>query len=598
MKILNFKSHLVRGLIIIFSLHSFGIASAQTTVNSLDELSNAKTYTLYNPHYTTYAIYNPSAGNDYLWAAGMTGDSSHALRNPDYATPYDPTSPNGAWMIVNYEDTTYIYNVGAKKFLHVGTTGGTQATQLLDTPTPVSISKLDDGFAIITTPGSKNYMCAAPQMTYPISVWTTNDAGSLWQISENPNVPADYETCLSLLESRLPVTLTIITRNGNIYPRTDGGGFPDQITQHQPLTFSAQSFNGYTCPDGVKVRHGRNLNGPRWADGRQQWSEFTLEATEDLTTIPADSIDGDIRITALWEQTDPNTMQMVFSDEFDGIGEPDSQWWTRTVRLRSTWNRWCSTDPRVVYQQNGALHCLAIPTPSDSPEDIPMLTGGIRSLGLFDFQYGYAEARIKSAPWRGNFPAFCMMPASSPNGWPNDGEIDIWETIDASTQSWHTIHTNWTFNLHHGPNSQTFGPLDYSQWHTFAVDWDESSITWYVDGQRVWSYTKSTDPSALSQGQWPFDAPFYLILNQSVGDGSWAASADTSHTYETLFDWVRVYQPADITGLDELGVRSEELGVGNDQSAYDLQGRKISNFKSQTSNLKGIYIIGGKKVVK
>ena len=235
-----------------------------------------------------------------------------------------------------------------------------------------------------------------------------------------------------------------------------------------------------------------------------------------------------------------------------------------------------------------------------------MLTGGIKSLGLVSFQYGHAEARIKTNQWRGNFPAFWMMPASSPKGWPNDGEIDIWETIDASTQSWHTVHTNWTFNLHHGPNSQTFGPLDYSLWHTFAVDWDESSITWYVDGQRVWSYTKSIDPSALDQGQWPFDAPFYLILNQSVGDGSWAANADTGHTYETLFDWVRVYQPADITGINELGVRSEELRVGNGQSAYDLQGRKLSPFPSGGAGgrlpngqlPKGIYIIGGKKVVK
>ncbi|MDO4951147.1 MAG: glycoside hydrolase family 16 protein [Bacteroidales bacterium] len=589
-------------------------AGGQNIPATVEELSADKAYTIRNPHFSAYAISSPDNHDHYVWAAEMIGDDDHPIKNPSYSLPLDPASPYRAWMIVNYEGQWYIYNIGARQFLVVGETGGIQATTLQDTPIPVTIAATDDGlFTFITTDGQRNYMCAAPQMDYPVSVWTADDAGSVWQVEEDTLVAADRQACIDLIERRLPATLTIITRNGNIYPRTDGGGFPDQVTPYEPLTFSAQSLSGYTCPDGVRVRHGRNLHGPRWADGRQQWSEFTLEATEDLTTIPADSIDGDIMITALWEQTDPDAMQMVFSDEFDGLGEPDARWWTRTLRQGSTWNRWCSSDPRVVFQQGGALHCLAIPTPSDSQESTPMLTGGIKSLGLVSFQYGHAEARIKTNQWRGNFPAFWMMPASSPKGWPNDGEIDIWETIDASTQSWHTVHTNWTFNLHHGPNSQTFGPLDYSLWHTFAVDWDESSITWYVDGQRVWSYTKSIDPSALDQGQWPFDAPFYLILNQSVGDGSWAANADTVHTYETLFDWVRVYQPADITGLDELGVRSEELGmrneelgVGNGQSAYDLQGRKLSPFPSGGAGgrlpngqlPKGIYIIGGKKVVK
>ena len=47
---------------------------------------------------------------------------------------------------------------------------------------------------------------------------------------------------------------------------------------------------------------------------------------------------------------------------------------------------------------------------------------------------------------------------------------------------------------------------------------------------------------ALAKGQWPFDKEFYIILNQSVGNGSWAADADVTHTYATHFDWVRVYQ--------------------------------------------------------
>jgi hypothetical protein len=55
-----------------------------------------------------------------------------------------------------------------------------------------------------------------------------------------------------------------------------------------------------------------------------------------------------------------------------------------------------------------------------------------------------------------------------------------------------------------------------------------------------------------------------------------------------------VIKAGEMTGIDELGVRNEELGVGNGQSIYDLSGRKV---KSQLQKGK-IYIINGKKVKK
>ena len=49
----------------------------------------------------------------------------------------------------------------------------------------------------------------------------------------------------------------------------------------------------------------------------------------------------------------------------------------------------------------------------------------------------------------------------------------------------------------------------------------------------------------------------------------------------------------DPTGIDELGVRSDELGVGNGQSIYDLQGRRLQAPPSQ-----GVYICNGRVVVR
>ena len=89
---------------------------------------------------------------------------------------------------------------------------------------------------------------------------------------------------------------------------------------------------------------------------------------------------------------------------------------------------------------------------------------------------------------------------------------------------------------------------------------------WYVDGKEVGRYAKSTNQSQLNQGQWPFDKHFHLILNQSVGNNAWAADADVTHTYETRFDWVRVYQKNGMLNTN---------GLIKDRNGMELQRQKI-----------------------
>jgi hypothetical protein len=107
----------------------------------------------------------------------------------------------------------------------------------------------------------------------------------------------------------------------------------------------------------------------------------------------------------------------------------------------------------------------------------------------------------------------------------------------------------------------------------------------------MWTYKKSTDQNALDKGQWPFDAPFYIILNQSVGNGSWAAHADESFTYETLFDWVRVYQNPEHTAIEDV-LQENEQTVGS-QAYYDLSGRVLKEAPN-----KGVYINNGKVMLR
>ena len=574
-------------MLIMLCATSF-VASAQIT--SMDEVSTDKAYTICNPFYTTYAVYNAEKSTSLVWAAGMTSSDKN-IADQSYTTPLNPADPSSSWMIVQYNGEWYVYNLGAKKFLAVGHTPNQAASasaKLQDTPVAIEFtSNGNGGFHLQSHAGNLHYLCAAPQLTYPISIWSNDDNGATWQIEENPQVEADYETCLQKLQNAFPetVALKIDTRHGYVWSGKNGGAMPERIAKGRDFTFYTRARNGWNCINGLTIKHGAD----EYIFTNMQKGAYATEIT-----IPADKVDGDITITGEWvrDAETKNAQLLSFSEEFDGTGEPTSQWWKRTERQGATWNRWCSNSPLVVYQQDGALHCRAIPNPDRNSDNVPMITGGVKTQGKFDFQWGRVEARIKTIPHRGTFPAFWMMPADNSKGWPNAGEIDIWETIDNGDVAYGTVHTNWTYNLNKGGNGGNMGGIDYSLWHVYAVEWNATSITWYVDGQKMWTYNKSTDQNALNNGQWPFDAPFYIILNQSVGNGSWAAPADESFTYETLFDWVRVYQKPEYTGIEDVLNEEEQVSANSSNIVYDLQGRMVQDLK-----VGGLYIVDGKKVV-
>lgn len=231
---------------------------------------------------------------------------------------------------------------------------------------------------------------------------------------------------------------------------------------------------------------------------------------------------------------------LVFSDEFnkpDGT-LPDSEVWTPcTRRPKVTWARFLSNSPKVAFIQDGNLVLRAIPNPDRLIDDVDMLTGGINSSQKFAFRYGRVECRALVNPFVGNFPAIWMMPKTA-LAWPKGGEIDIFEQINTEQKAYSTVHSAWTKSHPDETHSGNVNlPMD--RFHIYALEWEKDVLTFFADGKQVYQYKKQND----SQEQWPFDkSDFYLILNQSVGDGTWAKMPDVMHTYEMRIDWIRVYQ--------------------------------------------------------
>lgn len=414
-------------------------------------------------------------------------------------------------------------------------------------------------------------------------------------------------------------SLKLFTTNGNIYG-TNKAALPMTVAPFTELNVvGVPVASGYMLSD-IKVRHGHNFDGPQYIHGNRQWSEYVPDSH--VFVMPADSVNGDVEITMNFVDDGSAEYKLVFSDEFNAESgtQPTADKWMRCQRYGATWNRWLSDSEEVIYLEDGDLVARAIPNPDTASDNVPMITGGIKSYGLFGFTYGYVECRILTNPWTGNFPAFWMMPEDQSAGWPDCGEIDIFESIDGQNRTWHTIHSNWTYDLGYTGNPQSSFNVatDLSCYQTYALEWNENTLVWFVNGKEVGRYAKSTVQNTLNQGQWPFDKHFHLILNQSVGNGSWAANADVSHVYETRFDWVRVYQKEGMLNTSgTVGINAVELSDDVDVTVveggvavsvvrplrvnvYDVAGRVLFSERVEGTVMvplsAGIYIVNNKKV--
>jgi len=157
----------------------------------------------------------------------------------------------------------------------------------------------------------------------------------------------------------------------------------------------------------------------------------------------------------------------------------------------------------------------------------------IQTQGKFSQTYGLFEARIKLPAGYGLWPAFWLEGANIDKvGWPRCGEIDVIEFSDHRQR----LVAGYAHAAGHSHNAyyEANEPLT-AGYHVYGIEWTPSGITWLFDG-RPYSYMKSYPG-------WPFDHPFFLILDLAVG-GAFPGAPDSSTHFPSkmVVDWVRVYR--------------------------------------------------------
>lgn len=233
--------------------------------------------------------------------------------------------------------------------------------------------------------------------------------------------------------------------------------------------------------------------------------------------------------------------KLVFEELFSQDGAPNPDVWTHEVGPKWSNNelQWYTDSPKNCFIKNGVLTIHAEKGTSESPYTSARLS----SYGKKSWKYGRFVISAKLPKGVGSWPAIWMMPNDVKSGvrWPLCGEIDIMEHVGRDPEVVHfSLHTA-TFN-HRLDNHRTYFekiPTAIDTFHDYEMIWDDKSIAFLVDGQLKVKFDKKAEDTI---NEWPFDKPFYLILNIAVG-GFWGGPVvESDMPYDMHIRSIRIYQ--------------------------------------------------------
>lgn len=237
--------------------------------------------------------------------------------------------------------------------------------------------------------------------------------------------------------------------------------------------------------------------------------------------------------------------KLVWSDEFNNNGIPDSSKWNYDLGANNGWGnneqQAYTRLPQNIRIENGKL---IIEAHRDSTEGKAYSSARIVSKGKGDWLYGRIEVRAKLPYGRGTWPAIWMLPTDwEYGGWPASGEIDIMEHVGYNQDSvFGTIHTASYNHIKHTEKSGKVLVQDAAaNFHVYAVNWTKDKIDFFVDDQLYYTATRSENDTFK---EWPFDKRFHLLMNIAVG-GNWGGKMGIDESIwpqKMEVDYVRVYQ--------------------------------------------------------
>lgn len=254
--------------------------------------------------------------------------------------------------------------------------------------------------------------------------------------------------------------------------------------------------------------------------------------------------------------------QLAWSEEFEYEGLPSDNSWNYE-------EGYCRNQELQDYKKNDTEHSTVtngkliltaskdihegIDPSTQQPYQFKYSSASIHTKGKVSFQYGRLDIAAKIPTGRGIWPSFRMSPVQAYDN--KFAEIDIMEYVWGNDEQHNSVYcSTQTQATHEGLADRLYGTSQNStldtNFHLYSLLWDENKIEILVDNTVAYTYEK---PENADADYWPFDQPFYLIMNVAVG-GSWGGTweIDKDMFPKTMeIQYIRYYKKVQKPTTDE-----------------------------------------------
>jgi beta-glucanase (GH16 family) len=255
-----------------------------------------------------------------------------------------------------------------------------------------------------------------------------------------------------------------------------------------------------------------------------------------------------VACSASRNETSTSNWKLSWSDEFNYSGLPDSTKWNYDTGGHGWGNNelqyYTHADIKNVEVSNGTLKLRAIREQTGNRE---YSSARLVTRGKEDFTYGRIEIKAKLPQGRGLWPAFWMLGMNAEKiGWPECGEIDIMEHVGFEKDSvFGTVHTkSYNHIIGTQKGKKAFIKDPYNTWNTYSIEWTPEKMDFLLNGNMYNQIINENRTTA----EWPFDSPFYILLNIAVGGnlGGMKGIDTTVFPAQMEVDYIRVYSDTNL----------------------------------------------------
>ena len=245
--------------------------------------------------------------------------------------------------------------------------------------------------------------------------------------------------------------------------------------------------------------------------------------------------------------------QLVWSDEFNNEGVPDStKWRFETGFVRNKEDQWYQQENAVCSKGNlvitGKKERRANPNFMEGSADwrknrqfIEYTSASVVMKKVHAFQYGKMEVRAKIITQTGLWPAIWTLGINGE--WPSNGEVDVMEYYDDKILANYAYGTQTRYKAIWDGYKKPMGdfPVNWADsYHIWTLEWTEHKMDILLDGVSM-NLIDLTQSINKSDGKNPFQQAHYLLLNLALGGQNGGSLANTTFPSQYLVDYIRIY---------------------------------------------------------